>query len=88
MPFVPVMQIIFAFVKRAANSISDMTLIFLSFNPTIIEALSGIPGLLTTSLAAKIISCECCPSSKRIFLSVSSFLYFAEIAPKSETKTS
>ena len=53
------MQIIFAFVYLAANSISEITGVFCARSFLISGAFSGIPGLLITSVAERILSSVC-----------------------------
>ena len=57
---------VLACVYRAANSISDIMGMPFCFNSTIIGAVSGMPGLFTTSVACNIVSFVCPPSSKRM----------------------
>ncbi len=63
LPFEPVMQIILAFVYRAANSISEMIGVPCACSFCISGAVNGIPGDLMTSSALRINSSECLPSS-------------------------
>ena len=50
--------------------------------------LSGMPGLLITVVAVKIISSVCVPSSNGILSAINSSLQVDLIFPKSETNTS
>ena len=88
LPLLPVMQIILASVYLPANSISDITGIFLRFNSPMMGASLGIPGLLITSEALRMSSGVCCPSSHAMLFSFRKVLYLSLIVPLSETNTS
>ena len=87
-PFEPVIPTIVASVYFEANSISEITCMHLSFNFITMGTVSAIPGLLTTISAFKILLSVCCFSSNSIALFKRTSIYFLEISPLSETKTS
>ena len=77
-----------ASVYRPANSISEIMGTPFSASATIRGAVSGIPGLFTTSSASIMRSTVCLPSSHAIPYSSSICLYLSLIDDMSETKTS
>ena len=88
LPLDPVMHTIFALVYLPASSISEMIGVPCCFSFTMIGAVSGIPGLFTTSSALSIFSSVWCPSSHSMLYWFSSFWYLGLIADMSETNVS
>ena len=87
-PLLPVIPRMVALVNLDANSISEITGIPRCFNSLIKTTLSGMPGLLITSEASKILICVCCNSSYGISAFYNSNLNSLLISLLSEKKNS
>ena len=81
-------QIFFALSYLEANSISDTMCVPCALSAWIIGAVSGIPGLFTTSSALSIRFSLCPPSSNGMFHSRRVDAYSSFIVPQSDRNTS
>src|SRR5574344_129249 len=82
------MQTVLPLLYLLANSSSARIGVPCFINACTIGAVSGMPGLLTTSVALSISASVCCPSSQRIPYSSSFLLYLGCMVPISDTNTS